>query len=106
MAIEPTPPPPDHQKRPCVGRFTDTDRQPIEQHFPRGECGQREGGRFSEADPGGLAADDTLIDDLEFGVTSGAVQRAGVIDLVAWGKTRSLRCPQLRRFQPRPNREP
>jgi hypothetical protein len=50
-------------------RPANTDRQPIEQHFPRGERGQRQGGRFSEVDPGWLAADDTLIDDLEFGVT-------------------------------------
>ncbi len=65
-------------------------RHALEQQFPGGERGQRQGGRFSEIQRGRLACDQAFIHPLVLRIAARAGDIAGVIDLVAGGEQAGL----------------
>ena len=84
--------PDDEQLRPRVpGRHL----QPVEQPFPGGERGQRQGGGFSEAEALRFVAGNTLVDEMQFGIGARPVQIAGVEHRIARPEQGDLRSHRL-----------
>ncbi len=95
MAMEGDPAgPAQHQQR-FAGALALRDRQPVEQHLPGGQGGERQGGGIGMAERGGLAPDDPLIDQLQLGVGALAVEHAGVEHRVAGAEEAAFRPGRL-----------
>ena len=67
----------------------------LEQQFPGGERGERQGRGLREIERAGLARDDALVDQLQLRVAAGAGDVAGVVDRVAGTEHRDLRADRL-----------
>ena len=72
----------DHQQASCVAFGVEVEGHALEQQFPGGDRGQRQGCRLGEVQGGRLGADQALVDQVVLGVAAGAGGVAGVIDLV------------------------
>ena len=74
----------------CGARHRLADVQPVEQHLPRGDRGQRDGGGGGPVERFRLVTDDALIDEVELTVGAGPADRPGVEYLVARAKQRDV----------------
>ena len=72
----------DHQQAARVAFGVQMEGHALEQQFPGGDRGQRQGCRLGEVQGGRLGADQALVDQVVLGVAAGAGGVAGVIDLV------------------------
>ena len=68
----------DDEQRALVGALAALDADAVEQELPGGDGRQRQGRGLGEAQPGRLAADDALVDQVVLGVGAGPDHRAGV----------------------------
>ncbi|MGY4351167.1 hypothetical protein ACVWXM_007660 [Bradyrhizobium sp. GM7.3] len=78
------------QERARIDTLAGHRTEPIEQQFPGGDGGEREGGGLHERQALRLVANDALVDEVEFRIGTLAQDRAGVKYLVAWLEQRDV----------------